>query len=106
MFKDKLFQINLIVLFCGHTTTENGQNVQNVFCAFSVVVNFKMSAFEKNSANSEMFEKLLFSQITLKDTFATSKIRDYGMIYLQNNNFAIVNSEFFARILFSRIVLK
>ena len=47
MFKNKHLQINLIVLFGCHTTTENVQNVQNVFCAFSVVVNLKMCAFEK-----------------------------------------------------------
>ena len=36
----------------------------------------------KITVNSEIFARILFSQIALKDIFATIKIRDFGMIYL------------------------
>ena len=34
------------------------------------------------TVNSEIFARILISRITLKDTFATLKIRDFRMIYL------------------------
>ena len=37
---------------------------------------------EINTVNSEIFLRVLFLGIALKDKFATLKIRDYGMIYL------------------------
>ena len=35
-----------------------------------------------NSVNSEIFARVLFSRIALKDIFTTLKIRDQGMVYL------------------------
>ena len=35
--------------------------------------------------NSEMFASILFSRISLKDIFATAKIREKGIIYLQSD---------------------
>ena len=34
------------------------------------------------NVNSEIFARILFSRIALKDIFATLKIRDLGMIYV------------------------
>ena len=34
------------------------------------------------TVNPEIFERILFSRIALKDIFATPKIRDEGMFYL------------------------
>ena len=36
----------------------------------------------KNTVNSEIFARILFSRIALKCIFATLEIRDLGMIYL------------------------
>ena len=50
--------------------------------------------------HSEIFTRILFSPIALKDIFATLKIRDLGMIYLHQltmRDFAI-----FGRALFSQ----
>ena len=48
---------------------------------------FKFSLFLKDliiqsTVNPEVFARILFSQIALKDIFATLKIRDLGMVYL------------------------
>ena len=34
------------------------------------------------TVNSDIFARILFSQIALKDIFATLEIRDLGMIYV------------------------
>ena len=34
------------------------------------------------TVNSEIFARILFSQIASKDIFAKLKIRDFGMLYL------------------------
>ena len=38
--------------------------------------------YKLSTVNPEIFAKILFSWIALKDTLATLKIRDKGMIYL------------------------
>ena len=50
--------------------------------------------------NPEIFARILFSPITLKDIFATLKICDYGMIYLYQLTTEWLRH--FARILFTR----
>ena len=37
---------------------------------------------KQNTVNSEIFARILFSRIVLKDIFAKLKIRDQGMIYI------------------------
>ena len=39
-------------------------------------------AERKHTVNSEIFARILFSRIALKDIFAMVKIRDFDMIYL------------------------
>ena len=34
------------------------------------------------TVNAEIFARILFSRIVLKDIFATLEIRDFGMIYV------------------------
>ena len=40
------------------------------------------AANRRTTVNSEIFARILFSRIALKDIFATYKIRDHDMIYL------------------------
>ena len=38
--------------------------------------------WETFTVNSEIFARILFSRMALKEVFATLKIRDLGMIYV------------------------
>ena len=40
------------------------------------------SRYAMITVNSEIFARILFSRIALKDIFATLKIRDWGILYL------------------------
>ena len=50
--------------------------------------------------NSEIFARILFSQIVLKDILATLKLRDFDMIYLHKQTTDWFRH--FSKVLFSR----
>ena len=56
--------------------------------------------FVRNTVNSEIFARNLFSRMALKDIFATLKFRDKGMIYPDQSTAKW--SCHFTRVLFSR----
>ena len=53
--------------------------------AFAFTLNAMVRARRvRNTVNSLIFAKILFSQIALKDVFARLEFRDFGMINLHN----------------------
>ena len=54
------------------------------FLAIKNPCSVKLSMLVKSliSVNAEISARILFSRIALQDIFATLKIRDYGMIYV------------------------
>ena len=71
--------------YCKSTTTRSTNCVLVVLfsnCSYKSAIYDLVQEVKTVTVNSEIFARIYFSQIALKDIFAMRKNRDWGMIYL------------------------
>ena len=61
-------------------------------CSYHATTWYDTTEFAFYTVNPEIFARILFSRIALKDIFVTLKIRDYGMIYIISNNDRVISA--------------